>query len=195
MRKVKISSILILTGLLVASISLEGVQSEDRRPPKEKWIQVTLKASVEALDLEKRLVTLKDPDGNLATVEVDKRVERLNEFEVGDVVSAEYWTYLKAEFRDPTPEEKEEPLVVLAEAGKAPEGMDPAAVVGAVVRGVVTVEIINRPIMQVTVKGPRGRYLTFPIADQTLIGQLKVGEVVVLTYAEALAISLEKAAK
>ena len=195
MRKVKISSILILTALLVASTSLEGVQSKDRRPPKEKWIQVTLRASVEAIDLEKRLVTLKGPDGNLATVEVDKRVKRLNEFKVGDVVSAEYWTYIKAEFRDPTPAEKKEPLVVLAEAGKAPEGMDPAAVVGAVVRGVVTVEMINRPDMQVTIKGPRGKYLTFPVADQTLIEQLKVGEVVVLTYAEALALSLEKVAK
>ena len=195
MRKVKISSILILTVMLVASASLEGVQSKDRQPAKEKWVQVTLKASVKAIDLEKRLVTLKGPDGNLATVEVDKRVKRLNEFKVGDIVSAEYWTYIKAEFRDPTPAEKKEPLVVLAEAGKAPEGMDPAVEVGAVVRAVVIVEMINRPDMQVTIKGPRGKYLTFPVADQTLIEQLKVGEVVILTYAEALALSLEKVAK
>jgi hypothetical protein len=122
-------------------------------------------------------------------------VERLNEFKVGDLVSADYWTYMKAEFRDPTPEEIKEPLVVLAGAGKAPEGMDPSAVVGAVVKAVITIEMINRPAMEVTIKGPRGKYLTMPVADKALIEQLKVGEVGVLTYAEALALSLEKIEK
>ena len=125
-------------------------------------------------------------------IEVDERVERLNEFKVGDMVSAEYWTYVKAEFRDPTPAERNYPLVVLAEGGKAPEGMDPSAAVGAVVQAVVTIDLINRTEREVTIRGPRGKYMIIQVADKNLINQLKVGDEIIMTYAEALALSLKK---
>ncbi len=176
----------------VTSISLYGQQSEERLPPKELWGHVVIQATIEVIYLENREMTLKGPQGNLVTVEVDERVQRFHEFKLGDVVSVEYWTYVKAEFRDPTPAEIEDPLVVLAEGGKAPEGMDPSVAVGAVVRAVVTIELINRTEMEVTIRGPRGKYMTIQAADQKLIKQLKVGDVVILTYAEALALSLEK---
>ena len=99
---------------------------------------------------------------------------------------------MKAEFRQPTEEEVNEPLVVLVEGGKAPEGMDPAAVVGAQVKAVVTIEILNRPSMLATVKGPRGNYTSIPMEDENLMSQLHIGQVVILTYTEAMAVSLEK---
>lgn len=163
-----------------------------RRTPREKWLLVSIQASVESLDLENRLVTLKGPAGNLVTIEVGEDVERLDEIEVGDMVTADYYTYILAEFRDPTPKEKKEPIIVLAKSGKAPKGFPPGAAVGAIVRAVVTVEMINESTSEVTIKGPRGKYLTVPIEDRSFLKELKVGEVGVLTYAEALALSLEK---
>ena len=151
-----------------------------------------IEARVEAIDMDKREATLRGPSGNLLSVVVDERVTRLKEIEVGDIVSAEYWEFLMAEFRNPTPAEKETPLMVLAEAGKAPEGMPPGAAVGAVVQAVVTIEIINRVDMEVTIKGPRGNYLFIPVADKALIKRLHVGEVVIMTYGEALVLSLKK---
>lgn len=176
----------------VGSINLYSQQNDEGLPPKELWSQITIQASIEAIDLESREVTLKGPQGNLVTVEVDNRVKRLSEFRVGDVVTAEYWTYLKAEFREPTSEERNNPLVVLAEGGRAPEGMPPSAAVGAVVKAVVIVDLINRTEGQVTIRGPRGKYMTFQVADQNVIKKLKVRDEVILTYAEALALSLEK---
>ena len=46
--------------------------------------------------------------------------------------------------------------------------------------------------MTVTVKGPRGNFVTVDVEDKALIEKLNVGEVGILTYAEALALSLEK---
>jgi len=137
-------------------------------------------------------VTLIDAEGGLMTITASDSVERFDEISVGDVVSLEYWTYIMAEFRQPTPEEVEEPIVLVAEGGKAPEGVDPGAVVGAVVRAVVTIEALNRPNMLATVRGPRGNYVTIPMEDQALIEQLHLGQVVILTYAEAIAVSLQK---
>ena len=176
----------------VVSINLYSQQKDEGLPPKELWSQITIQASIEAIDLESREVTLKGPQGNLVTVEVDNRVKRLSEFRVGDVVTAEYWTYLKAEFREPTSEERNNPLVVLAEGGRAPEGMPPSGAVGAVVKAVVVVDLINRTEGQVTIRGPRGKYMTFQVADQNVINQLKVGDEIIMTYAEALALSLFK---
>ena len=131
-------------------------------------------------------------DGGLMTVTAGEDVERFDEIAVDDVIRFDYYTYLKAEFRDPTPEEVAEPLQIMAEAGKAPEGMDPAAVVGAVVKAVVTIEALNRPFMLATVSGPNGNYVSIPMEDEELMKELHIGEVLILTYAEAMAVELEK---
>ena len=80
----------------------------------------------------------------------------------------------------------------MADGGKAPEGMDPAAVVGAIVKAVVTIEILNRPFMLATVRGPAGNYLTIQMEDMELIKELNIGQVIIITYAEAIVMSLTK---
>jgi predicted amino acid racemase len=64
--------------------------------------------------------------------------------------------------------------------------------VGAIVKAVVTIEALNRPLMVATVSGPNGNFVSIPMEDEKLITELHIGEVLVLTYAEAVAVSLEK---
>jgi hypothetical protein len=185
-----ILSILILLTFL--SISTYAQENKDSRPPKEKWNLVTAQGKITNINKETREITLMGPKGELETITVSNTVKRFDEITVGDIVTFDYYTYMKAEFREPTAEEINEPLVVLVEGGKAPEGMDPAAIVGAEVKAVVTIEIINRPAMIATVKGPRGNYTSIPMEDEALITQLHIGQVVIITYMEAMAVSLEK---
>ena len=63
---------------------------------------------------------------------------------------------------------------------------------GAIVKAVVSIEVLNRPNMTATVRGPRGNYVTIQMKDEALIKELKIGEVFILIYAEAVAVSLEK---
>ncbi len=46
--------------------------------------------------------------------------------------------------------------------------------------------------MLATIQGPRGNYMTIEMEDKALIEQLNIGQVVILTYAEAIVVSLEK---
>ena len=46
--------------------------------------------------------------------------------------------------------------------------------------------------MTATVQGPRGNYVTIQMEDEELIKELNIGEVLILTYAEAIAVSLER---
>ena len=67
-----------------------------------------------------------------------------------------------------------------------------STLVGAVVKAVVTIEALNRPFMVATVMGPQGNYVAIPMEDEQLITELNIGQVVILTYAEAMAVALEK---
>ena len=177
--------------LVMAFLSV-NTYAQDKRPSREKWDQISMQGTVTEINAETKEITLMGTDGGLVTMTAGEEVERFDEIAVDDVIKFEYYTYIKAEFRDPTPEEVAEPVQMIAEAGKAPEGIDPAAVVGAVVKAVVTIEALNRPFMVATVSGPNGNYVSIPMEDEKLMTELHIGEVLILTYAEAVAIALEK---
>jgi hypothetical protein len=191
----------ILCGALLA-LNLGAVFAADERPAgasprlaREDAVLVTITASVEAIDQANREITLKGPLGNSVTFTVDQRVKRLNEIKVGDHIRADYYVSFAAELRKPTAEEKKTPFVMLDAAGKAPPGTSPAAGGLRRFKVVTTIEGLDRPTQTITVKGPRGNYLTARVADPSKLTQMRIGENIVVTYTEALAISLEKSEK
>ena len=173
---------------LAMLLTLNLFAQEDRAA----WFSEELQGTITSLDTDSREVTVVGQEGNIVTLMAGEEVERFNELEVGDLIKLEYWTFMMAEFRNPSPEELAEPLVILAEAGKVDLDMPPGAAIGALVKAVVTVEVINRPYMDVVVKGPQGNFVTIPVEDPTLIQTLNVGKVVILTYGEAMALYIEK---
>lgn len=173
----------------------EQSAAANARMAREDSLLVTVTASVEAIDQTSREVTLKGPLGNSVTFTVDQRVKRLNEVKVGDFIRADYYVSFAAELRKPTAEEKKTPFVMLDAAAKAPPGTSPAAGGLRRFKVVTTVEGLDRPTQTITVKGPRGNFLTARVADPARLTQVRIGETIVVTYTEALAISLEKAEK
>jgi len=170
--------------------------SASKKPmSREDAVLVTLNASVEAIDYDKREMTLKGPLGNQVTFAVDNRVKRLKEIKVGDLVQADYYVSVAAEVRKPTPEEEKDPLVVLTATGKAPPGTSPAAGGLRMFKVVTTIEGLDRTTKTVTVKGPRGNYLTARVLDPERLTQVRIGDTIVVTYTEALAVSVKKVDK
>jgi hypothetical protein len=159
----------------------------------ERSILVTVSARVEAVDLKKREVTLKGPLGNVASFVVDERVKRLNEVKVGDEVTAEYYVSLAGELRAPTDEEKKTPLIVLEGGARAPKGTSPAAGGLRAFKVVATVVGLDLPTQSVTLEGPLGNSGSIRAEKVENLKQLRLGDTVIVTYTEALAISLKKA--
>lgn len=155
---------------------------------------VSITAKVTAIDQATREVTLKGPLGNVVTFTVDKRVARLNEVKVGDDVTADYYVSFAAEVRPPTDVEKANPIAVLKEMAKAPAGTEPAAGALHITKAVVTIEGLDRPTKCVTVMGPRGNLATIQVADVASLSKVRIGDTAVITYTEALAVSLQKRA-
>jgi hypothetical protein len=169
----------------------EGAASEELLS-KEKWLRVDVQASVESIDLATREITLKGPRGGLVTLTAPEEIERFDEIQVGDLVEAEYWTFIRVEFREPTDEEKSVPLLVLAKAGRTPEGLAPAGKVGAVVTAIVQIIDVDTDNKRTTIQGPSGNFVVLPVEDESVLKKLEAGDFVFMTYAEAVALSLRK---
>jgi hypothetical protein len=159
----------------------------------ERSILASVTAQVEAIDHAKREVTLKGPLGNVVTFVVDERVKRLNEVKVGDEVTADYYVSLAAELRAPTEEEKKTPLTIIAGGARAPKGTSPAGGVVRAFKVVATVIGLDLPTQSVTLQGPLGNSGSIRAENVENLKQLRLGDMVIVTYTEALAISLHKA--
>lgn len=183
--------------VLAAAACYVTVFAQGTAAPPVKTVDqmVTVTAKVEAIDLAKREVTLKGPLGNAETVVVSDQVKRLNEVKVGDEVTVKYFIGIAAELREPTAEEKAEPFKVIDSSGRAPATSAPGGAILRAIRIVATVEALDRTSQTVTLKGPGGRYVTVRVADPKILEKPRLGDTVVVTAAEALAVSLEKAVK
>jgi hypothetical protein len=182
----------VISAGLVASPAAEEKKSSS--PPVVRGVEelVTVTAKVEAVDLAKRELTVRGPLGNVGTFVVSDEVKRLDEIKPGDEIRAEYYLGITAELRPPTAEEKKEPFLVLEEKGRGTKEVSPRGGGARLVRVVATVEGLDRPSQTATLKGPRGRYLVVRVKDPTVLEKARLGDTVVVTCAEALAVSIEK---
>jgi len=189
----------ILCSAILATSQFIAVYADDQPASepisRERAVLVTISASVENIDYTNREVTLKGPLGNEVTFTVDQRVKRFDEIKVGDFVHADYYISIAAEVRKHTAEEEAHPIMLLDAAGKAPPGTSPAAGGLRRFKVVTTIEGLDRPTQSITVKGPRGHYFTTRVEDPSVLTQVRLGDNVVVTYTEALAVSLQKAEK
>jgi len=183
--------------MILAGFLAQSVRAEDAKPPlsAEKTILVSVTAKVQAIDQAKREVTLKGPLGNVISFVVDQRVKRLDEVKVGDEVTADYYVSLAGEVRAPTEEEKKNPLTVIAGGARAPKDASPAAGGLRAFKVVATVVGLDLPTQSVTLEGPLGNSGTIRVEQVEKLKQLRLGDSIIITYSEALAISLQKAEK
>lgn len=183
--------------LATAALGATAFAAEPQTTAAPRKMEQTIErtALVTAVDKTKREVTLKTQDGEVQTIPVDPDVERFNEVAVGDTVRAKYTVGITSELRAPTEEEKKEPFVALEGGGKAPADQAPGAGAARMFRIVATIEALDRTAQTATLKGPNGNYVTVKVEDPTLITQPHIGDTVVVTAAESVVLSLEKADK
>jgi Cu/Ag efflux protein CusF len=154
---------------------------------------VSVTATVEDIDVDKRIVTLKDENGVVTDLKVGKEVKNLAQVKKGDLVVATYheavaYDVFKAGTAQPGGHE-----AVVAERAKL--GEKPAAGVAEVTSVTATIEAIDKAASKVTLKGPEGNKVTVKVKDPKKLEGVSVGDLVQLTYTRALAISVRPAPK
>jgi hypothetical protein len=153
--------------------------------------KVERKATITALDTAKRLATLKAEDGREFEVEVSPEVTNFNKLKVGDTVVATYTQSLGVRIE---PASQASPG--MKETATSTPGVGQAKV-GREVTATLRVESVDATNNMVTLSDGAGRSAQVDIVDpraRERLKTLKPGEMVVITYTEALALRLEKVA-
>ena len=160
----------------------------------QETVDINVAAKVKAINYATRQVTLVSADGRETSFRVGDQVQRLNEVKVGDNVQARFTASVVAELRAPTAEELANPIAITRTQGRAPQGSTPGAGVVDAVRVVTKIQSVDVPNMLVTLRGPLGETATFKRTNPDRVRLLRAGDTVVLTYTEAVGVSLEKIA-
>ena len=198
----------VIAGLMLLTQSPAFAQSTTTSAPAEKApapaekapvrgkseASVTkIRGTVSGVDKDAGTVTLKGPKGRTVTIEV-KDKSKLDQINVGDPVVAAYmeavaWRVVKAGSGAAPGVSTQETRV------SSKPGETPAGAVGREVTATVTNTAIDRKNHTVTVKGPQGGTETIKAKEPKNLEGLKVGDMVEISYSQALAVSLDKSGK
>ena len=178
-----------------ASAAPALVEVDNTGTPGKATAKRTAKATatITAIDAAARTVTLKAKSGETQTFKVGPDVQRFDEFAVGDVIKIEYEQGLALEFQPAGAENV--PVTAMATGGRAEKDQAPGAAAAAGVRGTVTVTKIDTAKRLVSFTGPGGNVYQVKAGPKVQLEKLKVGDKLLATYVEAVAIKLEKAKK
>jgi Cu/Ag efflux protein CusF len=149
-------------------------------------------ATVTAIDQVTRQVTLKAEDGQVFDFVAGDQVRNLAQVQVGDQVVVEYTESIALEVRRPDGSRPE--MNVTATASAAKPGETPAGSLGKEVTISASIEAIDRTSLRVTLRGPQGNLRILQVKDPKKLENVKVGDMVFVTYTQALGISVEKVA-
>lgn len=145
-------------------------------------------ATVTAIDMTTRIVTMKDSKGKIFDIKAGQDVVNLPQVKVGDKVHVDYYQSVAIDVMAPgtAPQGTEGSTVIdRAAPGGKPGGMisDQLTVTG-------KVDSIDKKNQIVTLKGPQGKTLEIKVEDPRNMENVNVGDDVVLTVTEATAVSV-----
>jgi len=153
---------------------------------------VKVTATITAIDKATRDITLKGPKGNEVTLTAGPDVKNFDQLKVGDQVNVQYVEALTLELK------KGGGMAVARTdstgAAGAKPGDKPAGVVGRQVTIVADVVDVNPAKQSITLKGPN-RTVDLVVADPAQFKLIAKGDQVEAKYTQALAITVEPAAK
>jgi hypothetical protein len=153
---------------------------------------VTETATVISVNQKTREVVIKTEDGQEHSFVAGDHVKNLKQVKAGDIITAKYTEAVAYQLK-----KHGEAAGVQSTQGiaSAPPGSKPAGAIAQQTTVTVTITAIDPTIPTVTFKGPKGNTETIKVKDpQKLVG-VKVGDMVDLTYTEALAITVDEAPK
>ena len=182
--------LIFLAAALTFSLSLQAGEKAvaTEKPSFSATQTVQLTASVVAVDREALTVTLKGPEGNTKTLEA--QAYNLEKIELGDTVNVEYAQNMSIEvFAN---DGMEPGAGVMGVSGENVEGETPAAMEIVTAVATATVEEINIEANTFKLKWPGGEIKEYEAQNPENLKKADVGDLVVTTYTEAIALTLNE---
>jgi hypothetical protein len=148
---------------------------------------------VTAVDRQQRMLTLKGQDGGELVVEAGDQVRNFDQIEPGDEVIVTYTEAVAWQVKSAS--EGAPGMSETSEITRAKPGEKPAGTVGRTVSMTTTITQIDLAKETVTLTGPKGNAQTIKVRDPANLKKAKVGDLVDITYTEAVAIKVQPVGK
>ena len=175
--------------LAVLAVLAASATAALAQEPVTRTEAIEMTATIEAIDKDLRLVTLKDKDGVLDTVYAGPEVKRFNELKVGDTITMRYYESIAFVIRKP------------GQAASAPASTDtkvtrgtgsrPSGTVSKQETATVTIKAIDAKVPSVTVLTEDGRTASFRVDNKKHLEGVAVGDKVEVTYTKAAMVSVK----
>lgn len=184
--------ILIWTG---AQVALAGglspaAEKDTARPGVVVTDVLEVKATIEAIDSKKRVLTLRGTQGRAITLRADRAVKNFEQLKKGDGILVDFVESVAIFIRPAkAPQSSAEARLVTI----APKGAKIGALLAETFALTAIVESLDIKTRQMTVKEPHGDRWILPV-DKSFknLDRFRKGEEVVLRVTEAIAINVEK---
>jgi hypothetical protein len=151
---------------------------------------IKITAVVTAIDAKNRIVTLQGPEGNEFAVLADAAVKNFAQIKVGDKLLVEYVQAVALDFQ------KGDGIRMMSsidDSARAKAGQRPGAAAMRKVTVVTNIWAVNQAKGTVLVRGPFGHFTEVKLKDPSLLGGVKVGDQMKVTYTDAVAIGFTPA--
>lgn len=180
-----------LAMLIISGAVTAGEEAEMDRPYFYASVTREVSAEVTAIDHATRIVTVRNDNGEMHTFNAPAEVRNLAQVEVGDMIYAMYDSVYTVEV---LPNDGEEASAATIDAmARAEEGEKPGMAAMETTVITATVEDINIEANTFKLKGPQGKVTEYTARNPDNLKRAKVGDLVVMTVTDSVAITVEEA--
>lgn len=182
---------LVLAFMMIVAAGCSSLNKKDGTAEPSGIVRgkaVVLTATVAAVDLNKRIVTLKDEEGNLRDFRIGKEAVNLPQVKVGDIVKIKFFESIAVEVTKPGKASGagSATTIVRAKPGEMPGGM-----ITRQTSVTATVKAVDKEAGTISLIGPNGKTVKVKVPEPENLEQVNVGDDLMITYTEAEAISVE----
>ena len=184
--------------ILVASLALlagcaSGGKPADGKPGGREQTLVEMRAVVIGVDQKHRLLALESDDGGRVVLPVAEAFRDFERARVGDQVVVSYTEAIAWQVK---PADNGAPGVSTRETLSNPRpGEAPGGTIERALTITATISAFDAARGTVTLTGPQGRSQTFKVHRPADLEKLRVGDLVDITYSEALAVGVRPEVK
>jgi Cu/Ag efflux protein CusF len=179
-----------LTGAvsLLALIACSSEPEETPKPVYESSREITTMATVQDVDQDSRRITLKDAQGQTRTFQVDEQVRNLPQVKEGDMVNLTYQEAAAVRVVKKAERAQDDVVIDQADPGEKPHGK-----VSRELSRTSEILAIDKVKGTITLRGADDSLTTIWVRHPERLEGLKVGDLLRITYREAVAVSVQPA--
>jgi Cu/Ag efflux protein CusF len=179
---------LLYSAMAIVPLLIGTAHAQDRTLTKTlTGEQKTVTATIESIEHETRVVTLKEDNGEYSEIAVPAEVKRFDTLKVGDKITAKYYENIVLRLKMPgeTATDTDTAAITPGTGAKAGGTAATQRTISA------TITAIDPKVPSISFSGPNGWKYSSRVEDKAALAKVKVGDRMDITWTLAVLISAE----